>query len=342
MTPPRSTSKPVISVIVSFYNEERNIPALIERLRRVFRAEIADRIGGYELIFINDNSTDKSTAILLEECRRGKDIVIVNMSRNFGIWECVIAGMQQAQGDAIVNMDADLQDPPELIPTLIEKWMADDEAEVVYTTRLRRDGEHPIKLLLTKWAYRFIARTAAIDLPVDSGDFKLLSRRAVDELLRLKEKKPYLRGLISWIGFKQVQVFYNREARHDGRENTKYPVIGKRVIYNFLDSAMISFSDAPLKVSLFLGLVVSMASLGYISVILLQKFMGWYTPGWPAIMASILFLGGVQLLMLGMVGLYINKIYIETTGRPNFIIKNVIRPEQLADAAPDASRSVGQ
>lgn len=321
-------SKPFISGVVSFYNEERNIPALIERLRKVFRSEIeAGRVRGYELIFVNDNSTDHSLALLLEESRRQKDVIIVNMSRNFGVSECVIAGMGQAKGDAVVYLDADLQDPPELIPKLIEHWLNDDDVEIVYTTRIRRDGEHPAKLFITKVAYRFLARISMIDLPVDSGDFKLLSRRAVEELLRLKEKRPYLRGLVSWIGFKQAQVFYNREARFDGQENTKAPILGKRVLYNFLDSAMISFSDVPLKMSLFLGLIVSFLSLGYIFVVLFQKLMGWYTPGWPALMAAVLLLGGVQLLMLGIMGLYISKIFIETTGRPNFIIKDVIRPE---------------
>jgi len=322
------TPKPFLSTIISFYNEERNIPSLIDRLRKVFRSEIsAGSISGYELIFVNDNSTDRSLSLLVEESRRGKDVVIINMSRNFGVSECVLAGMEHAKGDAVVYLDADLQDPPELIPKLIERWTAEEGVEVVYTTRIRREGEHPLKLLVTKWAYRFLASISAIDLPVDSGDFKLLSRRAVNELLRLKEKKPYLRGLTSWIGFKQAQVLYNREPRQDGRENTKYPVIGRRVIYNFLDSALISFSDAPLKASLFLGLIVSMASLAYILVVLVQKIMGWYAPGWPAIMASILFLGGVQLLMLGIIGLYISKIFIETTGRPNYIIKEIIRPE---------------
>ena len=324
---------PMISVVVSFFNEERNIPVLISRLRAVLGAErAAGRISGYELIFVNDNSTDRSLGILLDEARRGKDVVIVNMSRNFGVSECVLAGMRYATGDAVVYLDADLQDPPELIPTLISRWKSEEGVEVVYTTRLKREGEHPLKLFITKWAYRFLASTSSIDLPIDSGDFKLLSRRAMDELLRLPEKKPYLRGLISWIGFKQVQVFYNREPRLDGRDNTKFAVFSKRVIYNFLDSAMISFSDVPLKLCLFLGLLVSMVSLLYILVVIVQKILGWYTPGWPAIMAAVLLLGGVQLLMLGVLGLYISRIYTETTNRPNYIVREIIKPSQ--DEAP--------
>jgi len=319
---------PFVSVVFSFFNEQRNLPILVDRLRKTLRPEqAAGRIAGYELVFVNDNSTDKSLSILLDQAKTGKDIVIVNMSRNFGVSECVLAGMRYAKGDCVVYMDADLQDPPELIPTLIQKWKSEPDIEVVYTTRTKRMGEHPLKLLITKWAYRVLRVTAMIDLPVDSGDFKLLSRRAVDELLTLKEKKPYLRGLVSWIGFKQAQVLYEREARGDGRENNHMPVLSRRVIYNFLDSALISFSDVPLKLCLFLGLTVSMASLAYIFVVLFQKVMGWYTPGWPALMAAMLLLGGIQLLMLGMMGLYISKIYAESTGRPNYIVKEVLRPE---------------
>jgi dolichol-phosphate mannosyltransferase len=277
---------------------------------------------------VNDNSTDGSLDLLLKEFKNERDIVILNMSRNFGVSECVLAGMKYAKGNAVVYMDADLQDPPELIPTLIEKWKKEKDVEVVYTTRLSRAGEHPLKLWVTKWAYRFINKISDVELPIDSGDFKLLSQRAVTEVLKLKEAKPYMRGLVSWIGFKQAQVFYHREPRHDERKNTKFPVLSKRVIYGFLDRALISFSDAPLKASLFVGFFVSLGALLYIIVVVFQKIMGWHEPGWPAIMATMLFLGGVQLFMLGVFGLYINTIYIESKGRPNFIIKSIIAPDE--------------
>jgi len=323
------TSQPLISVVLSFYNEERVLPELIRRLRNVFKGERQKgTIGGYELVFVNDNSTDRSLDILLEEFHKEHDIIILNMSRNFGVSECVLAGMRYAKGDAVVYMDADLQDPPELVPKLIEEWEKDEKVEVVYTTRLSRAGEHPLKMLITKWGYRFINAVSEINLPVDSGDFKLLSRRAVEELLKLKEKKPYLRGLVSWIGFKQAQVFYHREERYDGRKQTKFPVLSRRVIYGYLDRALISFSDIPLKASLFLGFLVSLGALLYILVVIFQKIMGWYVPGWPAIMATMLFLGGIQLIMLGVFGLYINTIFLESKGRPNYIIKNIIAPDE--------------
>ena len=324
-----STSLPFISVVLSFYNEESVLPELIRRLRKVLQTERQQgTIRGHELIFVNDNSTDRSLEILLEEFHREPDIVVLNMSRNFGCSECVLAGMQYSKGDAVVYMDADLQDPPELIPKLIQEWQKGEEVEVVYTTRLSRAGEHPLKMLITKWGYRFINAVSDIDLPVDSGDFKLLSRRAVEELLRLREKKPYLRGLVSWIGFKQAQVFYHRGERYDGRKQTKFPVFSRRVIYGYLDRALISFSDIPLKASLFMGFLVSCGALLYILVVLFQKIMGWYVPGWPAIMATLLFLGGIQLIMLGVFGLYLNTIFLESKRRPNYIIKSVIAPDE--------------
>ena len=170
-----------------------------------------------------------------------------------------------------------------------------------------------------------------IELPTDSGDFKLLSREVVDQLLKFKEDKPYIRGLVSWVGYKQVQVFYEREARFDGRENTKMPVLSKRVLYYWLDRALISFSDAPLKVILLLGLLLSCVSLLYIGVILIQKLMGWYVPGWPAIMSAILLIGGIQMMMLGFIGLYVGAIFREAKGRPQYLIKNIIRAPTAQD-----------
>jgi len=314
-----------ISVVLSFYNEQAVLPELLQRLREVFASLIASNIvASYELIFVNDSSTDESEKYLRSELKGG-DIVIINMSRNFGVSECVMAGMAHASGDAVIYMDSDLQDPPEVIPQLVNAWRADAEAEVVYTTRTRREGEHWLKMLITKIGYRFINAISEIELQIDSGDFKLLSRRAVDNLLQLKEDKPYMRGLVSWIGFKQIQVFYERSERFDGRENTKMNVLSRKVIYYWLDRALISFSDAPLKLMLFLGFGLSMASFFYILVVLTQKVLGLSVPGWAAIMSAVLFLGGVQIMMLGFIGLYISAIFREAKRRPRYIIKEVVR-----------------
>jgi polyisoprenyl-phosphate glycosyltransferase len=322
-----SREKAKISVVLSFYNEERVIPELLRRLRAVLLELIASEvISSYELVFVNDASKDGSEKLLQDELKSG-DIVLVNMSRNFGVSECVLAGMEQATGDAVIYMDADLQDPPEAIPSLVEAWRTDPDAEVVYTTRRSRKGEHWLKMAITKFGYRFINAISDIELQVDSGDFKLLSRRATDLLLQFKEDKPYIRGLVSWLGFKQVQVVYDREARFDGRENTKMRVLSKRVIYYWLDRALISFSDAPLKIMLILGAVISFFSITYIFVVIVQKILGYTVPGWSAIMSAILLLGGVQLLTIGAVGLYIGAIFRESKRRPQYIVKDVKRSQ---------------
>lgn len=314
-----------ISVVLSFYNEQSVLPELLQRLRAVFASLIESNIvGSYELIFVNDNSTDESEQYLRSELGKG-DIVIINMSRNFGVSECVMAGMAHACGDAVIYMDSDLQDPPEVIPRLIDAWRNDPEVEVVYTTRTHREGEHWLKLLVTKIGYRFINLISDIDLQIDSGDFKLLSRRVVDQLLQMKEDKPYIRGLVSWIGFKQIRVFYERSSRFDGRENTKMPVFSKKVMYYWLDRALISFSDAPLKLMLFSGFALSLVSFLYILVVIAQKIMGLSVPGWAAIMSAILLLSGVQMMMLGFTGLYVGAIFRESKRRPQYIVKEVLR-----------------
>ncbi len=330
-SPVRRTKVPFVSVVLSFYNEQNVLPELLARLRKVLRGQRdSGLISDYELIFVNDASTDGSLVILHKEHEAENDIVIVDMSRNFGCSECVFAGMKYSKGDVVFYMDADLQDPPEIMPQMIQKWMEDSAVEVVYTTRITRAGEHFLKLLITKWGYRMINYISEIDLPVDSGDYKLLSRRFVDDLLKLQEKKPYVRGLISWVGYKQVQVLYHREERFDGRVNTKFPVLSRRVIAGYLDRALISFSSVPLKMSLILGFAVSFCAILYLAVVFYQKIAGLYVPGWPALMAAILFLGGVQLTMLGVFGLYLNTIYLESKRRPNFIVKSVLSKDDRA------------
>jgi glycosyltransferase involved in cell wall biosynthesis len=324
-----------LSVIFSFFNEEAVLPELLRRTRAVMAQQLATgTIGDYELVFVNDRSTDRSEALLRQEIEQARDVVLINMSRNFGVSECVFAGLAHARGDAVVYMDADLQDPPELISDMIAAFRADESVDVVYTTRRSRNGEHPLKLLLTKVGYRLINLISEIDLPLDSGDFKLLSRRIVDTLLRIEEKRPYIRGLVSWVGFKQVQVLYDREMRYDGRKATKYPVLSRRTLSGYFDRALISFSDAPLKFSLILGFLVSFLAGCYLCVVLLQKIMGWYVPGWPAIMATMLLLGGAQLMVMGFVGLYINVIFLEAKRRPNYLIDTVLRSGGAAPEKP--------
>lgn len=314
-----SKAVPFISVVLSFFNEEENIPELVKRLRAVLTSICGDR---FELIFVNDASTDRSVELLKELAAGRRDIKVVNMSRNFGVSVCVMAGLKYAKGNAVIYMDADLQDPPELIPALVAKWQEGDGVDVVHTTRRSRAGESGVKLGVTKLGYKILHAVSDIELRPNTGDFKLLSRRVVNELVRLNEHKPFVRGLVTWVGFTQAYVEYDRESRFAGK--TKFPVLGWKVISNFLDSALISFSDVPLKVALVLGFVVSIGAFLWLIGVFAMKFLGYTIGGWAAIMATMLVLGGVQLLTIGVLGLYINAIYRESRNRPNYIVKDTI------------------
>ena len=207
----KSTSKKaLVSVVLSFRNEDDVLPELISRLDAVLSKQPVD----YELVFVNDDCTDGSYALLKKAAAKNKKIKVVNMSRRFGVSECVMAGMAHASGDAIVYMDSDLQDPPEVIPELIAKWK--DGADVVYTVRTKREGESPLKMWITRMAYRAINASSEVDLPVNAGDFRLLSRKKCDQLLELGEMDPYTRGLIPWLGGRQEPVYYQRDARAAG------------------------------------------------------------------------------------------------------------------------------
>lgn len=325
-------SEPTISVVLSFRNEEDVLPELIRRLRNVFEKEYKN---SYELIFVNDASNDRSEEILLDAAKSHNDIRIITMSRTFGVSECALAGMEYSSGDAVIYMDADLQDPPEVIPELIKAWKSSDNIDVVHTVRLSRAGESIIKLWLTKQAYKILKYVSDIDLQIEAGDFKLLSRRAVNHVIKFKEKKPFLRGLVTWIGFNQTTIYYHREARFGGQ--AKFPVYGYKVIQNYLNSALISFSDLPLKLSFVVGALVSFGALLVLIYIVIQKLLVQTISWWSAIMATMLFLGGIQLISIGILGLYIYSIYLETKGRPNYIIKSTFGFENTPSLLPQKS-----
>ena len=318
---------PIISVVLSFKNEERNLPELIRRLR-----DVLDQVypRHYELIFVNDASSDRSEEILLDAAKDHNDIKIITTSRPFGVSECALLGMEYSSGDALIYMDADLQDPPEVIPELINAWKTGDNIDIVHTVRLSRAGEPRIKIWLTDIGYNIIKRISDIYLEVEAGDFKLLSRRAVNEVIKFKEKKPYLRGLVTWIGFNQTIVYYRREARYGGQ--TKFKFYGYRVIQNYLNSALISFSDIPLKLSLIAGVIVTFLAIISLIYALLEKFVYQTTLGWWwSTIIAMLFLGGLQLITVGILGLYVSSIYLETKGRPNYIIKRTFGFDEDTD-----------
>ena len=315
MNPP-----PTLSVVLSFYNEEANIPELVARLRKVLTALVEKTLlTSYELIFVNDASTDGSRSMLEAMIEQSTDIRLLNMSRNFGVSPCVMAGMKYATGDFVVYMDSDLQDPPELIEYLLRR-QAEEGADVIHSVRKSRKGEGYLKLFITRIGYLILHNTTKMRLPIEAGDYKLLSRRATNHVIQFEEKKPFMRGIICWIGFKQSFVYYDRDARHAG--NTKFLVLSWAVINNFLESALISFSSAPLRITSFLGLISILFSFALFCHVAFEKLMGRAIPGWTAIMATVIFIGSVQLFSLGIICLYISTIYEEVKRRPNYIVES--------------------
>lgn len=313
---------PRLSVVFSFRNEEANIPELLHRTRSVLRRETQrGTLSGYELIFVNDASTDASLELLRRAADDHDDIRVVNMSRTFGHDPCVLAGMEVASGELLVCLDADLQDPPEFISELLRVSKENPDAQVVNTVRRSRAGESRTKLWITALGYRILRTVSSIDLPIESGDFKLLTRRAVNEIVRLREKQPFLRGMTRWIGFRQIEVAYDREPRFAGRAS---PVLSRRVIRYFLESALIAFSGVPLQISTALGLLASLV--GFL-VLLYAVAMGWSgsgAAGWIGLLSAVLIVGGLQMLMLGVIGLYLYSVYVELKRRPNYIVEGTL------------------
>ena len=309
------TTHALVSVVFSFRNERQNIPTLISRLDAMFAGAGVD----YELIFVNDASNDGSLDVLIDERSRNPRVKIVNMSRRFGVSECARAGMAAASGDAAVLMDADLQDPPEVIPQLIAKWRAG--ADVVHTVRTRRHGESAAKMMLTRLAYRIILLGSSIELPIDAGDFKLLSRAALDRLLSLGESDPYLRGLVVWIGFEQAFVPYERDARHAGR--THFPFFSRNPWKTFA-MGLTSFSFMPVFATISLALV----SLVIAALLILRAAAVLLTGGRlsiPTILITVgTFFWATILAAIAAVGIYVIRIYKDVRGRPQYIVASTI------------------
>lgn len=309
-------NKKILSIVLSFRNEEHNLSELISRITKSLSGI---REIDYEMIFVNDASTDGSRAILEKSAENDKRIKIINMSRRFGNPACIIAGMRYSKGDAVINMDTDLQDPPEVIPAMVEKWLAG--ADVVYTTRLSRVGESRLKMFMTKCAYRFLRLLAEdVDMPVDSGDFKLVNRRVLNELLSLGEREPFLRGLIHWIGFDQRQVLYHREKRHAGK--THYSLLKNINPYKEFVRGITSFSYLPLYISIILGFVVSFVALLFPVCVMAVRMFGVVPSGYSPLTAGLFFLGGTILFSVGVLSIYIGRIYDQVKGRPMYIVSS--------------------
>lgn len=316
------------SVIVPMYNEEEVIEHTYERLKLVM--DSADE--PYELIFVNDGSKDRTVEMISMICDFDPNVRLVNFSRNFGHQIAISAGMDYAKGDAIVVIDADLQDPPEVILDMIAKWK--EGYEVVYGKRLKRKGETVFKKLTAKLFYRTLRSLTNVDIPVDTGDFRLIDRKVCDVLRGLKEKNRFVRGLVSWIGFRQTMVEYEREERFAGE--TKYPL--KKMIAFAIDG-ITSFSYKPLKIATYIGFTLSMTSFLYLLVVIFQKlFTGSTIAGWASIVAMNLLFNGIILILLGIIGEYIGRIYDESKNRPLYIVREVQGFSELEANQPDSAQ----
>jgi glycosyltransferase involved in cell wall biosynthesis len=323
---PGSVSVELVSVVFSFRNEAENIPELIARTKRAMEESQVRS----ELVFVNDCSNDGSGELLNRHAEQDKSIKIVNMARRCGTSPCVFAGFAHASGDAVIYMDSDLQDPPELISQMIGEWRKG--CDVVNTTRLTRQGETRTKMWVTKLGYRIINLLSDTDIPMNTGDFKLLSRRVVNELLKLNEYDPFLRGLVRWVGFKQVTLYYDRHARHSGQTHFNWTSSSHT---RAMISGITSFSSSPLYVSFIVGLFVSLGAFIYLVAIILTRLIwSMHLPGWPSEMVTVLFLGGLNLLSTGVLSMYVARISREVKRRPNWIVDSVVNLDAIKHNEP--------
>ena len=304
----------LLSIVFSFRNEEGNIEPLVKRITTTMK-KIEN--WKYELIFVNDDSTDKSEQILLD-LQKNYPIKLINMSRNFGIDPCVLAGFRNSSGDAIIYLHADQQDPPEIIPDLIKKH--EEGNEIVHTVRTKRKGEGKFRMFLTKIAYKIIDTVSDINLPVQAGDYKLISKKALNEILKQKEFRPYVRGLSVWVGFKQDFIYYEREARGEGE--SKMPLLSAGPITDFINGVT-SYSLKPLYIGIIFGLISMIISFLLIIYALYLKFNNLAIPGSTSIVISISFFSGIILFTLGILGIYLARIFEQTKGREQYVIKEI-------------------
>lgn len=309
----------LLSVIVPCYNEELVIQETYKRLLEVMHKTDMD----YELVFINDGSQDRTRELLYELSQEDLKVKVINFSRNFGHQCAVTAGINHCKGDFAVIIDADLQDPPEVILDMLE-IQKKENANVVYGVRKKREGESWFKLVTAKYFYRILNKLSDVKFPVDTGDFRLIDSKIINEFNSLHEKNKYIRGLISWMGYKQVPCYYERKERFAGE--TKYPL---KKMLKFASTGLLSFSKKPLKVSIWLGVLSVLIGLIYALVILVLKIVhpASFVVGWTSIIFIMIFFGGVQLLTIGILGEYVGNLFDEVKNRPEYIIGDKVNIE---------------
>jgi glycosyltransferase involved in cell wall biosynthesis len=321
LTLPATRSLELLSVVAPIYNEEATLPS--------FYARVCSALEGvpFELVLVDDGSSDDSPVMLERLAAEDPRVRVVFLSRNFGHQTALTAGLDHATGDAIVMLDADLQDPPELILQMLDRWRGG--CDVVYAVREERSGESRFKLATARWFYRVFDWMAQVELQHNSGDFRLLDRRALDALLSMRERNRFLRGMTVWVGFTQAAVTYHRDPRYAGE--TKYTI--PKMLRFSLD-AISSFSHRPLQLATFLGFLISTLAFVAIPVVIILKILGSYLPGFGSITITILLLGGIQLITIGIIGEYVGRIYDEVKGRPLYLVRTRRNMVNSEDAAP--------
>ena len=301
-----------LSIVVPLYNEEANIDYLVERL-----VTVLDNLNTtYEIVCINDGSRDNTLKLLVDYHVRNPAIKVVNLSRNFGKEIALTAGIDYTTGAAIIPIDADLQDPPELIEQLVAKWR--EGYDVVYATRRSRSGESWLKRFTANSFYRTIAKMSPVPIPANTGDFRLLDRQVVEAIKQLPERTRFMKGLFAWVGYKQTSILFDRAPRFGGKTTWNY-----WKLWNFALDGITSFSLFPLKVWSYIGLVVSFISLLYASFLILRTLIfGVDVAGYASLMVAVLFFGGIQLITLGVIGEYLGRVYEEVKRRPLYFVRD--------------------
>lgn len=311
---PESRKAPpkTLSVVAPCYNEEEVLHTLYTRL-----STVVEKVGiPYEIVLVDDGSKDKTWVMLQDLAQKDSHVKAVKLSRNFGHQMALTCGLDQCSGEVILIIDADLQDPPELLPDMLKLWQ--EGYDVVYGKRSQRTGETWHKRMFAYIFYRLLTRLSGVYIPEDTGDFRLMDRKALNALLELKERHRFIRGMVSWVGFAQTPLYYQRSERAAGE--TKYPFRKSLIL---AVNAIISFSYSPLRLASYLGVIISYLAFVYILIIIGLKIAGINFPGYTSLMASILLLGGVQLMVLGIIGEYIGRIFEQGQGRPLYIVDKI-------------------
>jgi glycosyltransferase involved in cell wall biosynthesis len=314
----------LVSVVAPMYDEEETVDVFYERVR----AALEDV--SFELVLVDDASADRTPELLDRLADVDSRVRVLHLSRNFGHQAAFTAGLEHARGDAVAMLDGDLQDPPELLPTMLDHWRAG--SDVVFGVRDSRAGETWFKVTTARWFYRLFTRVTGLNLHGNSGDFRLMDRRALDAVLSMRERNRFLRGMTVWVGFTQTAVTYSRDARHAGR--TKYTF--RRMVRFALD-AISSFSSLPLQAATMLGFVFSMAAFLGIPLVVIARIAGIYTAGVPTVLFVILLLGGIQLITVGIIGEYVGRIYDEVKRRPLYVVRDGRNLEAGSTPEPEAS-----